>query len=99
MKGLGTVLVTARGRTLYLFSPDQQKKVTCAGSCQRAWPPLDVTGKPAAGRGIRASLLGTVKAPNGKTQVTYNHWPLYTFVGDSRAGEASGQGLFAFGGS
>jgi predicted lipoprotein with Yx(FWY)xxD motif len=97
--GVGTVVVNSAGRTLYLFSPDKQKKVTCTGTCARYWPPLYVSGKPAAGAGIKASLLGTIKAPNGKTQVTYNHWPLYTFAGDSKAGQANGQGVVAFGGS
>ncbi len=27
--GLGRVLVDAKGRTLYMFVPDKQKKVTC----------------------------------------------------------------------
>ena len=99
VKGVGTVLVTSAGRTLYLFAPDKQKKVTCVGKCQKAWPPLDVKAKPIAGHGVKASLLGTIKAPNGKIQVTYNHWPLYTFVGDAKAGQANGQGIFAFGGS
>jgi predicted lipoprotein with Yx(FWY)xxD motif len=97
--GVGTVLVNSAGRTLYLFGPDKQKKVTCTGTCAKAWPPLYVKGKPKAGSGIKASLLGTIKAPNGKTQVTYNHWPLYTFVEDAKAGQANGEGLVAFGGT
>jgi len=97
--GVGKVLVNSGGRTLYLFNPDKQKMVTCTGACAAVWPPLDVTAKPAAGTGIKAALLGTVRAPNGKTQVTYNHWPLYTFADDSKAGEANGQGLTAFGGT
>ena len=96
--GLGTVLVNRSGRTLYLFNPDKQKMVTCTGQCAAVWPPLDVSGKPTAGSGIKASLLGTIKSPNGKTQVTYNHWPLYTFVDDSAAGQANGEGVTAFGG-
>jgi predicted lipoprotein with Yx(FWY)xxD motif len=96
--GVGTVLVNSAGRTLYLFNPDRQKMVTCTGACAQAWPPLDVTSKPIAGKGIKASLLGTVKAPNGTTQVTYNHWPLYRFIDDSTAGQANGEELTAFGG-
>jgi predicted lipoprotein with Yx(FWY)xxD motif len=98
VKGVGVVLVNASGRTLYLFGPDNQKKVTCTGMCADAWPPLYVKGKPKPGSGIKDSLLGTIKAPNGKTQVTYNHWPLYTFSGDTKSGQANGEGLRAFGG-
>jgi predicted lipoprotein with Yx(FWY)xxD motif len=97
--GVGTVLVSSAGWTLYLFGPDKQKKVTCTGVCAKAWPLLYVTGQPKAGAGIKASLLGTIKAPNGKTQVTYNHWPLYGFVGDTKVGQAKGEGLKAFGGT
>ena len=32
-------------------------------------------------------------------EVTYNGWPLYTFIGDSSAGQAKGQGLNNFGGT
>jgi len=42
-------------------------------------------------------MLGTAKAPSG-TQVTYGQWPLYTFSGDTGAGQANGQGIKSFGG-
>jgi hypothetical protein len=42
---------------------------------------------------VEGSLLGTTHGANGTTQVTYNHWPLYTFSGDSKPGQAKGQGL------
>ena len=32
LRGLGVVLVNSRGRTLYMFVPDKQKRVTCKGS-------------------------------------------------------------------
>ena len=35
--------------------------------------------------------LGTIKAKNGMRQVTYAGWPLYTFAGDSAAGQTKGQ--------
>ncbi|MGH9075730.1 MAG: COG4315 family predicted lipoprotein, partial [Acidimicrobiales bacterium] len=100
---MGTVLVTSTGRTLYLFSPDKQKMVTCTASsgCAKYWPPLELgAGVSVAhpGRGLEAPLLGTIEAPDGHSQVTYNHWPLYTFAGDSGPGQAKGQGLDTFGG-
>ena len=100
VSGVGTVLVDSTGRTLYLFTPDNQSQATCAGACAQIWPGLDVAnGAPVAGPGINASLLGTTKAPSGQTQVTYDRWPLYTFSHDSAPGEAHGQGLHTFGGS
>jgi predicted lipoprotein with Yx(FWY)xxD motif len=88
LKKLGTVLVNSKGRTLYMFVPDHQKKVTCHGSCAAAWPPLKVKKgqKPTAGGAARKKLLGV----DGRV-VTYNRWPLYTYIGDSRPGQANGQ--------
>ena len=39
------------------------------------------------------SMLGTGKGADGSTQVTYNGHPLYTYSGDSAAGQANGQGI------
>jgi predicted lipoprotein with Yx(FWY)xxD motif len=86
VKGLGTVLVNAKGFVLYVFAPDKHKKVTCKGSCAVVWPPLKASGKPTAGGSAKSSLLGL----DGKV-VTYAHWPLYTYVADTKPGEASGQ--------
>ena len=61
------------------------------------WPPLLTKGTPHAGTGLRASLLGTTKRRDGKLEVTYNHHPLYYFVGDRKPGPATGQGLNQFG--
>ena len=96
--GVGEVLVSSAGQTLYLFSPDKRKKPTCTGSCASVWPPLTVTGKPVAGKGVDKKLLGTVNGSGGERQVTYNHWPLYTYVADTKPGDVLGQGITAFGG-
>ena len=37
--------------------------------------------------------IGTVKRPDGSTQVTYNGHPLYYYAPDSSAGQARGQGI------
>ena len=95
---LGKILVTTQGRTLYLFAPDKRGKSACYGSCATYWPPLLVTGKPTAGAGVKASLLGVTVRKDGKHQVTYNGHPLYTYVGDSAAGKTKGQGLNLSGG-
>src|SRR5260370_16540801 len=52
-----------------------------------------------AGTGVQASMLGTVTDASGNLEVTYNHWPLYTFFKDSGPGVAHGQGLMGFGGT
>jgi predicted lipoprotein with Yx(FWY)xxD motif len=93
--GLGEVLVNSEGRTLYAFSGED-----CEGACAKAWPPLlDENGEPQPSNGTGASRLGTVKRPDGSTQVTYAGHPLYTFGGDETPGEANGDGESAFGGT
>jgi predicted lipoprotein with Yx(FWY)xxD motif len=96
---LGQTLVDSTGRTLYLFQKDSRDKSACAGACAASWPPLRDSGKPVAGTGLNASLLGTIKRSDGKAQVTYNGHPLYLFSGDQAAGDTNGQGVNAFGAS
>src|SRR5262245_24681622 len=97
---LGTILVNSRGLTLYMFVPDKQKRVTCKGTCAVIWPPLKIKAgqKPTAGGLARKRLLGTDKNPGGGLVVTYNKWPLYTYVTDTKPGQATGQALNNSGG-
>jgi predicted lipoprotein with Yx(FWY)xxD motif len=100
IKGLGTVLVDSQGKTLYVFKPDNAKKVTCTGSCAAVWPPVKVAGgaKPTASGGVNASMLSSDPNPSGGKVATYNGWPLYTYVTDTSAGSARGQALNLNGG-
>jgi predicted lipoprotein with Yx(FWY)xxD motif len=96
---LGTILVDSQGRTLYLFEKDAGTKSACFGACATNWPPLRDSGKPTAGTGVNASLLGTTPRSDGAPQVTYDGHPLYTFVMDHKPGDTNGQGVTAFGAS
>lgn len=102
--GVGTVLVNGQGRTLYLLTSEKGGKITCtdANGCTKIWPDTEL-GKgmmaAKAGSGIEPSLLGTVKGEDGSLYITYNHWPLYTYAGDSAPGQAHGQGITSFGGT
>lgn len=100
IKKLGTVLVNSRGLTLYMFVPDHQKRVTCKGQCAVIWPPLKIKKgrKPTAGGAARKGLLGTDRNPSGGRVVTYNRWPLYTYISDSKPGQATGQAIKLNGG-
>jgi predicted lipoprotein with Yx(FWY)xxD motif len=94
---LGKILVTSKGRTLYLFEKDKGTKSECFGACAKNWPPLRTSGKPTVGRGLSASKVGTTKRSDGKRQVTYKGHPLYLFVQDTKPGDTKGQNLDAFG--
>jgi predicted lipoprotein with Yx(FWY)xxD motif len=95
---LGMILVNSRGHTLYMFGKDRNGKSACSGSCAKFWPPSLHQGKPTAGSGVKASLLGTTRRSNGTLQVTYNKHPLYTFALDKKAGQTNGEANVAFGG-
>ena len=94
---LGRILVDSHGHTLYLFKKDRGTKSACYGQCAKFWPPLRPGGKPRAGRGARASMIGTTRRRDGSRQVTYNGHPLYGFAHDTKSGETNGEGLKAFG--
>ena len=46
---------------------------------------------------MRQSLLRLGRPHNGRRQVLYAGHPLYTFVGDKRVGQTTGEGLSNFG--
>ena len=89
------VLVSAAGLTLYHLVLEKKGIVDCLGSCRRRWSPLLVVGRaaPTAGAGVVQSRLGTIKRSDGGIQVTYNGFALYLYAGDTRAGQANGQGV------
>lgn len=98
---LGRILVNSRGLTLYMFVRDHRKKVTCTSAgCTAIWPPLKLKKgqKATAAAGARKSLLGSDKSPKGYRVVTYNKWPLYTYITDQKPGQATGQGVNQSGG-
>jgi predicted lipoprotein with Yx(FWY)xxD motif len=92
---IGKILVNGSGRTLYHYASDTKTVVKCIGPCTSKWPPLLIAAgvKPIAGPGVTASLIGNVKRPDGKLQITYRGKPLYLFTGDRKAGDVKGQGL------
>jgi predicted lipoprotein with Yx(FWY)xxD motif len=99
ISGVGTVLVDAKGLTLYYLTTETPGKIMCIGSCASAWPPLLLpTGATSAtaGSGVEAKKLGTITRPDGGTQVTYNGMPLYLFASDKSPGQATGQGVEGF---
>ena len=94
---LGSILASPQGRTLYYFVPEKGGTLVCLGQCTTFWPPLlTSTMAPTADMGLPGHL--SVISRGGSEQVTYNRWPLYTFAGDSAAGQTNGQGVVGFGG-
>ena len=94
---LGKVLVNASSRTLYYFVPERGGTIACTGQCTGAWPPLFAASMAPTANSALPGQLGVV-ARGSSEQVTYNHWPLYTFVGDKGPDQTNGQGVVGFGG-
>ncbi len=82
-----SVLTNAHGFTLYWFAPDSPNKSACYATCAAYWPPLLGVATPGAGV---VGTFGSLRRSRGAAQVTYDHHPLYTYIGDSSAGQASG---------
>ncbi len=99
--GIGKILVTASGNTIFMFTHDKKNTDTCIKikGCTGTWPLLKVHGKPTAGSGIKSSLLGTITLAHGVKQVTYAGHPLYTYSFASGPGDTSYVGVAEFGGT
>lgn len=89
--GVGMVLVTEDGQTVYLYTNDVGSNSTCTGSCARTWPALTSDGL-ATTTGNANGTVGTTHGTNGGEQVTYDGHPLYLYNGD-QPGQANGQGM------
>jgi predicted lipoprotein with Yx(FWY)xxD motif len=95
---VGTVLVDGSGKTLYAFAADAKDHSNCSGSCAQYWPPVIVAkGSPTASKDVTATL-GTTARSDGSMQLTVDGWPMYTYAGDAKAGDATGQGKNLSGG-
>jgi predicted lipoprotein with Yx(FWY)xxD motif len=93
----GSVLTNAAGFTLYTFQADKGSTSNCYGACAQFWPPVLGTAHMAAGQKIDGHF-GTTTRKDGKTQVTYDGHPLYTYAGDTQPGQTSGNGINQDGG-
>jgi len=87
----GQVLVNAKGLTLYYYTPDKKGKPTCTSACAQTWPPLLVSKSLKVQNIHLPGKCATVAFPSGGRQLTYNGWPLYTYVGDTHPGATTGQ--------
>jgi predicted lipoprotein with Yx(FWY)xxD motif len=88
----GSVLVDAQGLTLYHLSGEQNGKWICtSAACVKVWHPLAAPSSGAPSGSVGS--LGTTLRPGGAMQVTFKGMPLYSFAGDTKPGEAKGQGI------
>ena len=88
-----TILTDAKGMTLYYFTADTKTTSACGSGCTGTWPALMLTGssQPASVAGLSGKL--TVVADANGQQVQYNGHFLYTYSGDTAAGQTNGEGI------
>ena len=87
---IGTVLASeSNGLTLYTFRKDKPGKSNCAGSCADAWPPFIASGNTSSNDGSQL-----IQRADGRLQWANSAgMPLYFWAGDSKRGQASGEGV------
>jgi len=81
----GAILATQKHLALYTWNKEKDKKVHCTGSCATTWPPLTVAAHTMVDKHVAGVMgtFGTIVRPDGKTQVTWDGRPLYTFHADT----------------
>ena len=97
---LGKILVSGSGSTLFMFTKDRRNTDRCVtiSGCSSVWPALSVTGKPTVGKGLKRSLVSSIRLRSGARQVTYDGHPLYTYSFGGGSGDTSYVGVSQFGG-
>ncbi len=82
----GAILATRGHLALYTWNQEKDKKVHCTGACATTWPPLVVPAHTMVDKHVAGVMgtFGTIVRPDGKTQVTWDGRPLYTFHGDTK---------------
>jgi predicted lipoprotein with Yx(FWY)xxD motif len=91
---LGTIVTDSKGMTVYRYDKDtaSPSMSNCTGQCASNWPPVAASSGTLTVEGVDKSLVGTITRADGTKQMTLAGWPLYTFVGDTKAGDVTGQG-------
>ena len=102
---LGAFLTDGAGYSIYLFEEDRRDgergrsvETDCLADCLERWPPVYADAEVVAETGADPALLGSFTRPEGRTQATYNGWPLYYFAEDLAPGDVNGHDFEEFGG-
>ncbi|WP_020590603.1 COG4315 family predicted lipoprotein [Kiloniella laminariae] len=80
-------LTAENGMTLYTFDKDTAGASACYGGCADKWPPY------IAAEGTEIPGLTTIERQDGSKQWAKDGKPLYFWMGDSKPGDTSGDGL------
>jgi predicted lipoprotein with Yx(FWY)xxD motif len=91
---LGEIVVDAEGRTVHGFGRDTAGSgaSACADACLDNWPAVTAEEDATEVDGVSGEVA-TRERDDGTRQVTLGGLPLYTYAGDSDAGDVTGQGV------
>jgi len=83
---LGTVVTTHEHLALYTWNREKDHKIHCTGACAKIWPPITVEKGTTVAAHVQGLMgtFGTIKRPDGTTQLTWDGRPVYTFHLDTR---------------
>jgi len=84
----GAVLTDKSGMTLYTFDKDTKGTSNCYDGCAASWPPYLVTDESA-----HKGKWDVVVRKDGSKQWAFKGSPLYTWAGDQKAGDMTGDGV------
>jgi predicted lipoprotein with Yx(FWY)xxD motif len=80
------ILADENGMVIYTSDKDENDKSNCVDQCAQTWKPLLAPKKAAAFGDWRI-----VARPDGASQWSYRHKPLYTYSGDTTFADPSGE--------
>jgi predicted lipoprotein with Yx(FWY)xxD motif len=95
IRGVGTVLVSQTGMTLYSPKQEADGHISCTAACTHFWQPVlssEGANAPTKAQGVDGKLT-IVERPDGTKQVAYEGKPLYTFIEDGGPGQTKGNGF------
>ena len=81
----GNVLATRGHLAFYTWNREKDHKVHCTGACAKAWPPITVPKGTRVAAHVKGAMgvFGTIVRPDGRTQLTFDKRPVYTYHGDT----------------
>ena len=98
---IGAYLVEENGKAVYVNLNDTAGTTSsCYDQCAETWIPVPYMGTDIStiddtmiGDDVDVALLGTITRTDGIVQLTYDGWPLYTYVDDLQNGDLLGIGM------
>jgi predicted lipoprotein with Yx(FWY)xxD motif len=90
VNGVGKALVDSAGKTLYFADQEADGAIKCTAGCLNFWFPVE--GSDSTAKSMEG-LAVVKRSDTGKSQLTYQGKPLYTFKLDTGPGQHQGNNV------